>query len=155
MSHELLSCHFDIIEAGLDPLQPVAIVEEVITWLTATSVCNELFEGIYTSLLKLGNIAPAVVYTSIIFRLVIISDLVFLLRDEEVRLERWYIMCVLHVVARIVLVVDVRLIDRLVNLLEPFIVGPSGLIQVVFLTIVLHQSWFSVVNELYHLIRIE
>ena len=155
MSHELLSCNFDIIEAGLDPLQPVAIVEEVITWLTATSVCNELFEGIYTSLLKLGNIAPAVVYTSIIFRFVIISDLVFLLRDEEVRLERWYIMCVLHVVARIVLVVDVRLIDRLVNLLEPFIVGPSGLIQVVFLTIVLHQSRFSVVNELYHLIRIE
>ena len=155
MSHELLSCHLDIIEAGLDPLQPVPIVEEVITRLTATSVCDELFEGIYTSLLKLGNIAPAVVYTSIIFSLVIISDLIFLLRDEEVRLQRWYIMCVLHVIARIVLVVDVRLVDRLIDLLDPFIVGPFGLHQVVFLTIVLHQSWFIIVNELYHLMRIE
>ena len=145
MLDQLGCCLFNIIEARLDPLEPITFQE--LWWHDDALTLHTVLECIYAVLLILSYIVPAVVDTPIILSLHISSNHILTIWYEEVDFRWWNIHCILAIVARIIGIVWIRMFDRLLQLLQvfgirPFFVPVSCLLLSIFhLFIKLFIDW--------------
>ena len=151
MRHKLITSLLDIIEASLDPFEPVSF-SEALRGVTATNLSNILLQILDAFHFIISKVVPAKIHTSIILRLVIRRQLVLLLWDEKVGSKRRNIVRILAVVAIVILVVNIWLVDRLRELLLILFVCPLCPGVVIFTSF--YEQCLSFVYELYHFVYI-
>ena len=122
MLNQLRSGLLNVIEAGLDPLEPIPLLKTGRHLYTLP--IHAVLERLHPIALVLGDIVPAEVNAPIILALDVERHNVFAVRHKVVKVGRRDIHRILAVVARIVRIVGVRLIHRLLQFFEIFLISP-------------------------------
>ena len=122
MLNKLRSGLLNVIEARLDPLEPISLLK---TWRHLyTLPIHAVLERLHPMALILGDIVPAEVNAPIILTLDIVRHNVFAVGHKVVKVGRRDIHRILAVVARIVGIVGVGLIHRLLQFFKILLISP-------------------------------
>lgn len=122
MLDKLSSSFFDIIEASLDPFEPISLLET--RRHDYPFVLHATLEPFHAVPLILSDIVPAKVNAPIVLRLDISGDDILAIGDIVVESWWWNIHGIFAIVPGIVWIVGVWLIDRLFQFFKVLLICP-------------------------------
>ena len=113
----------DVIEAGLNPLEPVSLCKARRHRIYSL-LPNEIFKCSDPSALVISQVVPPIVDATIILSGLVVGNGVFPVRNDKVGLERGQIVRILLVVSWVIWVTRIRLVNLSLQLLQILFVGP-------------------------------
>ena len=135
MSKKLVSCLFYVVEAGLDPFEPV-VLREAGRHLVHSLVFEIDLKFAHSRPLERSDVVPAIVDLAVVLRSFVMGHHVLPIWEVVVRVRRWNVVGVLDIVAGIVRVSCAGRLDRLPPSIKVFLICP-------LLVVVSRRNWIG------------